>query len=104
MVVSTAVGIISRLGSAISERTTITTNILTRDLTKTAPLPIFLPTRRIAGTVAVRSEERRVGKECVSPCSPRWSPYHYNTNTTTDHNLNQHPHNPPPTTPTPPPP
>src|SRR3546814_16871370 len=23
-----------------------------------------------------RSEERRVGKECVSPCSYRWSPYH----------------------------
>src|SRR3546814_19083419 len=24
----------------------------------------------------VRSEERRVGKECVSTCSSRWSPYH----------------------------
>src|SRR3546814_13748663 len=24
-----------------------------------------------------RSEERRVGKECVSTCRPRWSPYHY---------------------------
>src|SRR3546814_12734516 len=23
-----------------------------------------------------RSEERRVGKECVRPCSSRWSPYH----------------------------
>src|SRR3546814_9638124 len=23
-----------------------------------------------------RSEERRVGKECVSQCSSRWSPYH----------------------------
>src|SRR3546814_18225129 len=23
-----------------------------------------------------RSEERRVGKECVSPCSSRWAPYH----------------------------
>src|SRR3546814_15064735 len=22
------------------------------------------------------SEERRVGKECVSPCRTRWSPYH----------------------------
>src|SRR3546814_11564188 len=26
-----------------------------------------------AGT---RSEERRVGKECVSTCRSRWSPYH----------------------------
>src|SRR3546814_11907085 len=27
-----------------------------------------------------RSEERRVGKECVSTCLPRRSPYTYNTN------------------------
>src|SRR3546814_13067919 len=25
---------------------------------------------------AHRSEERRVGKECVSTCRSRWSPYH----------------------------
>src|SRR3546814_13603974 len=25
-----------------------------------------------------RSEERRVGTECVSTCSSRWSPYHKN--------------------------
>src|SRR3546814_16306142 len=25
---------------------------------------------------AVRSAERRVGKECVSTCRSRWSPYH----------------------------
>ena len=26
--------------------------------------------------ISVRSEERRVGKECSSPCRSRWSPYH----------------------------
>src|SRR3546814_11279378 len=26
--------------------------------------------------IASRSEERRVGKECVSTCRSRWSPYH----------------------------
>src|SRR3546814_15282390 len=26
--------------------------------------------------ITVRSEERRVGKECVSTCRSRWSPYH----------------------------
>src|SRR3546814_11569921 len=26
--------------------------------------------------MAERSEERRVGKECVSTCRSRWSPYH----------------------------
>src|SRR3546814_21093685 len=28
------------------------------------------------GTLVVRSEERRVGKEGVSTCRSRWSPYH----------------------------
>src|SRR3546814_21172730 len=28
------------------------------------------------GNDPVRSEERRVGKECVSTCRSRWSPYH----------------------------
>src|SRR3546814_14150046 len=27
--------------------------------------------------VFLRSEERRVGQECVSTCRSRWSPYHY---------------------------
>src|SRR3546814_11906708 len=30
----------------------------------------------VAADVALRSEERRVGKECVSTCRSRWSPYH----------------------------
>src|SRR3546814_21148986 len=32
-----------------------------------------------------RSEERRVGKECVSPCRSRWSPYHEKKNTEHSH-------------------
>src|SRR3546814_2370233 len=31
---------------------------------------------QVAGHAAERSEERRVGKECVSTCRSRWSPYH----------------------------
>src|SRR3546814_16811594 len=31
-----------------------------------------------------RSVERRVGKECVSTCRSRWTPYHYKKNTHTD--------------------
>src|SRR3546814_10348009 len=30
----------------------------------------------VLGDGAHRSEERRVGKECVSTCRSRWSPYH----------------------------
>src|SRR3546814_16563402 len=35
-----------------------------------------------------RSEERRVGKECVRPCRSRWSQYHYKKKHS---NLPQHP-------------
>src|SRR3546814_6942121 len=31
---------------------------------------------RVEFTAGGRSEERRVGKECVSTCRSRWSPYH----------------------------
>src|SRR3546814_8364112 len=34
-----------------------------------------LDSRDLADLFA-RSEERRVGKECVSTCRSRWSPYH----------------------------
>src|SRR3546814_320975 len=46
------------------------------------------PLKRVQGRIAkmlarieppaflFRSEERRVGKECVSTCRSRWSPYH----------------------------
>src|SRR3546814_20152516 len=31
---------------------------------------------RLGQKTLLRSEERRVGKECVSTCRSRWSPYH----------------------------
>src|SRR3546814_7541949 len=38
------------------------------------PRPRFIPLLLVLA--ATRSEERRVGKECVSTCRSRWSPYH----------------------------
>src|SRR3546814_18285563 len=46
---------------------------------------------QVGGLCANRSEERRVGKECVRTCRSRWSPYHSNTQQnlkTLDHNTN----------------
>src|SRR3546814_20844657 len=37
---------------------------------------IFLQHGVIMNDLSGRSEERRVGKECVSTCRSRWSPYH----------------------------
>ena len=31
---------------------------------------------RVSSNQSIRSEERRVGKECIPPCRSRWSPYH----------------------------
>src|SRR3546814_10379724 len=41
--------------------------------------PNFIETTRVRNNpymFANRSEERSVGKECVSTCRSRWSPYH----------------------------
>src|SRR3546814_9791197 len=53
---------------------------------QTCALPICADAEPGAGAAAFhdvaafvledRSEERRVGKECVSTCRSRWSPYH----------------------------
>src|SRR3546814_8698741 len=37
---------------------------------------LWAPSLVVALVNNVRSEERRVGKECVSTCRSRWSPYH----------------------------
>src|SRR3546814_16594860 len=36
----------------------------------------IVPVVRVPDDDEARSEERRVGKECVSTCRSRWSPYH----------------------------
>src|SRR3546814_11928743 len=38
--------------------------------------------------VTERSEERRVGKECVSTCRSRWETYHYKQKSTTTLSIN----------------
>src|SRR3546814_10348276 len=51
-------------------------------------LPVFRKFSRVRASPSCcfldrageRSEERRVGKECVSTCRSRWSPYHSKKN------------------------
>ena len=47
-------------------------NLPTRLLCRFAELTLD----KTANISNVRSEERRVGKECASMCRSRWSPYH----------------------------
>src|SRR3546814_5082939 len=53
-------------------------NMLRRRTRASAILATRFPTcvRMPTYPVRRRSEERRVGKECVSTCRSRWSPYH----------------------------
>src|SRR3546814_12021294 len=37
---------------------------------------LFAVLPAMPSTITVRSEERRVGKECVRTCRSRWSPFH----------------------------
>src|SRR3546814_3187138 len=47
------------------------------DLLGSDPVPTAAFIRNFARSLDLeRSEERRVGKECVSTCRSRWSPYH----------------------------
>src|SRR3546814_15851858 len=41
---------------------------------KTYDLEVWLPGQDSYREISSRSEERRVGKECVSTCRSRWSP------------------------------
>src|SRR3546814_11103729 len=42
-----------------------------------APVLLAYSARNRSASIRIpRSEERRVGKECVSTCRSRWSPYH----------------------------
>src|SRR3546814_10979800 len=43
------------------------------------PFMLFGKITRHRQAPCLRSEERRVGKECVSTCRSRWSPYHSKT-------------------------
>src|SRR3546814_13379552 len=45
-------------------------------MTARAALGTHYATIEMLHLIGARSEERRVGKECVSPCRSRWSPYH----------------------------
>src|SRR3546814_8086142 len=76
-------------------------DVCSSDLPVNAPTDVYAPCLKICGNdeypsgcrnteqlkalhtcsyiiwlVLPRSEERRVGKECVSTCRSRWSPYH----------------------------
>src|SRR3546814_12986389 len=44
--------------------------------TERKKLTIFFSDVQNFTSLSDRSEERRVGKECVSTCRPWWSPYH----------------------------
>src|SRR3546814_11831292 len=77
-----------RIGAGTALRIGLVSEITTRDelwprAEELAAAIAAKPPATTAGSLKAiwqsldRSEERRVGKECVSTCRSRWSPYHY---------------------------
>src|SRR3546814_14306299 len=60
-------------GALVGWNKTLSSEIASHGITSNMILPGRIHTDRIA---ELRSEERRVGQECVSPCSSRWSQNH----------------------------
>src|SRR3546814_18762890 len=54
----------------------IRSNVVVVGLVMTDALDENMPAAAQAAMLEHRSEERRVGKECVRKCRSRWSPYH----------------------------
>src|SRR3546814_19369379 len=69
-------------GTSVSERQICTSETLPHsaheDCDRLGHLAVdgFVERQEFAVGREHRSEERRVGKECVSTCRSRWSPYH----------------------------
>src|SRR3546814_14692010 len=61
-----------------------------RDRTAGEVRDIVVVRKQAEGWSAPRSEERRVGKECVSKCRSRWSPYTSKKKNTITQNTTQH--------------
>src|SRR3546814_12105891 len=66
---------IDHKGRGILRREVTSTRSAHRCQTCTRHAGLRLSGKELCGTLD-RSEERRVGKECVSTCRSRWSPYH----------------------------
>src|SRR3546814_14107496 len=69
----TAAGVFSSLVQCVSHRSSILLRIVSNCCQLTVSRNRYHWKRIRLGP---RSEERRVGKECVSTCRSRWSPYH----------------------------
>src|SRR3546814_14610695 len=53
---------------------TMLRGVLPEEENKVSDIDAHITAGRFDSLQAGRSEARRVGKECVSPCRPRWSP------------------------------
>ena len=47
-----------------------------KDALADMPIKVYAGAEALCEVVESRSEERRVGKECLRLCRSRWSPYH----------------------------
>src|SRR3546814_16155527 len=65
----TSANFVFATASPTNQAPVLATPLLDQNATENTPFSYVVP-------ATSRSEERRVGKECVSTCRSRWSPYH----------------------------
>src|SRR3546814_14430216 len=63
-------------GLAVGDRVVVEGTVKLRPGVSVVEHAAATPVQPVATDGPGRSEERRVGKECVSTCRSRWSPYH----------------------------
>src|SRR3546814_15949245 len=84
---------LSGIGEALEEYRRINPNIAAISLVRKGQVIFSIDDEGGSGeALQDRSEERRVGKECVSTCRSRWSPYHLkkkNEHTNEFHDIDQ---------------
>src|SRR3546814_4517187 len=68
-----ALPICSRTGLTLSTSRSLASGMKIDSTAMSLSFPVLPP---VLIACRGRSEERRVGKECVSTCRSRWSPYH----------------------------
>src|SRR3546814_14299315 len=69
----------ARQAALVAERCKQADIVVSTALIPGRPAPELISAETVQGMKpgsVIRSEERRVGKECVSTCRSRWSPYH----------------------------
>src|SRR3546814_14390177 len=74
--VADKLGVLAEIAAAMRDAGVSIESLIQRGAMPDGSVIVAIVTHEGPERSVARSEERRVGKECVSTCRSRWSPYH----------------------------